>query len=392
MRKIWNDRVYRIYLFTFLKDFSFFTAVLVPFFTDWGHLVQSQIQIIQSWFSLWVFILEVPTGAVADKIGRKHSITLGSLVVGCAVLVYGSVPRFEIFLLAEFMFAIGVALMSGADQALLYDTLKEEGREEESKKIIGRNHSIHLLSMLLVAPIGSLIAAKFGVNAPMLATAVPFFAAAIVGWTITEPKIHSKGSESPKYMDIVKKGFGAIRTNHLLRTLAIDSVLVSAAAYFVIWLYQPILMSLKVPVAVFGFIHAGFVIMQMSVTANFVLFEKLVGSEKRYLQLTALATTVGFVLVALWPDLWTVFLFIVLAGGFGITRSTYITSIAQKHIDSGERATVLSSISMIRRFALVLLNPIIGLVADQSLQIALLVVGILPLGALMLGRSERAKD
>src|SRR3989339_1470629 len=116
------NRIHKNYAYAFFKDFAFFTAVLVPFFTQWGGISLVQVQLLQSWFSLWVFIFEIPTGAVADKIGRKHSIALGSLVVSLAVLVYGSIPRYEIFLLAELLFAVGYALVSGADEALIYDT------------------------------------------------------------------------------------------------------------------------------------------------------------------------------------------------------------------------------------------------------------------------------
>jgi len=87
------NRIQKNYAYAFFKDFSFFTAVLVPFFTKWGNISLFQITLLQSWFSFWVFILEVPTGAIADKIGRKHSIVLGSLIVALAVLLYGSFPH-----------------------------------------------------------------------------------------------------------------------------------------------------------------------------------------------------------------------------------------------------------------------------------------------------------
>ena len=100
LSKWWADPINKNYLYAFFKNFAFFSAVLVPFFTDWGHISIFQVQILQSWFAIWVFILEVPTGAVADKIGRKHSLTLGSSLIALATIVYGSIPSFTIFLLA----------------------------------------------------------------------------------------------------------------------------------------------------------------------------------------------------------------------------------------------------------------------------------------------------
>ena len=384
-----KNSLWRNYAYAFWKDFAFFSAVLVPFFTQWGGISLVQVQLLQSWFSLWVFIFEIPTGAVADKIGRKHSIALGSLIVSVAVLVYGSIPRYEIFLLAELLFAMGYALVSGADEALIYDTLKAQGRENESAKILGRANSFHLLGILMAAPIGGIIAARYGINAPVLASSIPFFIAALIGWSIPEPKIHTGESASPRYWDIIRNGFSSLRTNSLLRALAVDSVLVASSAYFVIWFYQPLLTRIGIPLYYFGFVHALMVGSEILISSHFPIAEKILGSGKRYLQWSALLTTCAFLLVAIYPHIVTILVFIIIAGGVGITRATYITALAQKHIRSSERATVLSSVAMLRRLALVILNPFVGLTADYSLRLALFLVGLLPLGTFALSPMEK---
>lgn len=149
MRAQSQTTVGRFYALTFLLSLSFFSSVLVPFFTEWGHISRTQTQLLQSWFMLCIFILEIPTGAVADYLGRKYSIALGALSVTCAALLYGTIPDFRVFLFAEFLFALGVALQSEADTALVYDKLKEEGREEESKFIFGRAHAIRISGYLI---------------------------------------------------------------------------------------------------------------------------------------------------------------------------------------------------------------------------------------------------
>ncbi|MDP3998531.1 MAG: MFS transporter [bacterium] len=371
--------VWRYYAFRFFQGFAFFSAVLVPFFTQWGHITLTQVQILQSWFMLWIFLLEIPTGAVADRFGRKHSLALGGVVVAGAALIYGSVPKFEVFLLAEFLFAAAMALISGADSALLYDALKEAGRENESKKIFGKAHSFNLLGILLSAPIGSFIAARYGLNAPVIASAIPFMLAALVAWTIKEPKVHGAISESKRYLEIVRNGFSFFRGHKTLRLLALDAIIVASAAYFVIWLYQPLFISLNIPIFYFGFFHALLVGSEIIIAANFVRLEKLFGSGKAYLRFTAIVTSVVFILTAAFPNFITVTLFIIIAGGFGLTRMELMSAYMNRFIPSEQRATVLSSISMFRRFVLVFLNPAIGFTADHSLRLALLTVGLLPL-------------
>ena len=374
-----NKTIWRYYVFSFLRSCAFFSPVLIPFFTQWGGISLIQVQLLQSWYMLWIFLLEIPTGVVADYLGRKYSLILGSLVVACAAVLYGSIPRFEIFLIGEFLFGLGMALSSGADDALVYDTLKDAGVEHESKKVFGRAHSFGLFGIFVTALLGSQIAAAWGLNAAMYLSAIPFALAAVAAWSLPEPQKYSATSESKRYLTIIKMGFVYFRDHTILRLLALDAAVVACAAYFVIWFYQPLLMNLGVPVAYFGWFNALLIGSEIVVASNFTQLEKIAGSGRTYLKYAALITTLAFLLVALYPHLITVSLFIILAGGFGITRFELLTAYMNLHIPSDQRATILSSISMFRRFGLILLNPLVGFVASYSLRGALLGVGLLPI-------------
>lgn len=386
-KHFWQNPINRLYVFAFFKHAAFFSAVLVPFFTEWGGLTLFQVQLLQSWFSIWVFLLEVPTGALADHLGRKKSIALGSFIIAIAVLVYGSIPNFYVFLLAEFIFAVGYAFVSGADQALLYDTLKVRGEEDQSKKVMGRYDAIYLTGMTIASALGGLIAARWGLNAPQYATAAPMIVAALIALTIPEPTLHSD-SQKPSYGEIVRQGLSVIKKNATVRSLAIDSVLVASAAYFVVWFYQPVMMNMSIPIAIYGLVHAGLLLSEIAVSTNFALLERVLGQGGAYLKSSAILVTLSFVFMALFPSYLTLVLFIVVGGGIGYTRGTYITAMAQKHIDSRIRSTTLSSIGMIRRLSLFVLNPLIGALATYSLNIAILVVGLLPLISLFIKNEE----
>ena len=372
-----KNTINRYYLYSFLISLHLFSAVLVPFFTDWGGISQGKIQILQSWFMFWIFILEIPTGAIADYIGRKQSLFIGSIVMVAGMLVYGSIPNFQMFLLAEFLFAAGVAFTSGANEALLYDALKEEEKEAQSKNIFGKAHTFHLLAILIAAPIGSFVASKFGLNFPILISAIPTFFAAVIALTIREPKYRSKVSESSRYINIVKDGFKTLINNKELRMLTFNSLFVSSAAYFVIWFYQPLLIKINVPIIYFGFVHSFLTIVEIIISSNFQKIENFLKGEKNYMLFNIVSTFLGFIIVGIKPSYVTVAIFIIFSGGFGLTYAQYISAIMQKHIPSGQRATVISSISMFRRFMLVFLNPLMGLLADINIGITMFIVGIL---------------
>jgi MFS family permease len=66
-----------------------------------GRRQFSQVLFLNSWYMFCVFVLEIPTGTVADFFGRKISIFLGSVVYILAVIVYVSYPNFYVFLAGE---------------------------------------------------------------------------------------------------------------------------------------------------------------------------------------------------------------------------------------------------------------------------------------------------
>ncbi len=369
----------KYYLFKFLSSAGFISAVLVPFFTDWGGLTLFQTQLLQSWFMLWIFILEIPTGAVADYFGRRYSLIAGMSLITIITILYGSTPHFGVFLFAEFVYALATSLISGADEALLYDTLKQFGKEGESKKIFARANNAHLLGVLVSGPIGSVIASYLFINSPMILSFIPYGLAVIVGLTIPEPKVKEKISESLRYVEVMKTGVLYLIKSKGLRHIVADMVLVAIPAYFVIWYYQPLLRKIQIPLFYFGFVHATLLLSEMIVSHYFEFLEKLFGNSRRYMKMSALLVGVSFILAGVYPHFISVALFIVMAGGFGLTRRLFVSTHVNKLIPSTKRATVLSSISMLRRFALAIVTPFIAFIADVSLQSALFILGSIAL-------------
>ncbi len=162
-------------------------GVLVPFLTDWGKISLNQVLLLQSWFMFWIFALEVPTGVIADRFGRKWSIVASVICLITAVFIYTSKPSFTVFMLAEFVWALAGSLQSGAEEALIYDTLEEKGESGKSKKIFGRMESMDMAGLMIAAPLGSLIAAHFGLRVPMLAMVLPLTIALLIACALEEP-------------------------------------------------------------------------------------------------------------------------------------------------------------------------------------------------------------
>jgi MFS family permease len=383
----YKENIKKLYFFKFLKSLYFFSGVLIPFFTAWGGISFFQIMILQSWFVIWEMVLEIPTGAIADYFGRKISVAFGAFVNVIAVVVYSSYPSFYVFLAGEFLWALATALISGADDALLYDSLRELKEEKNSKKVIGRFESFELLGIVIATPVGSVIAATFGLKYAVLAMSVPLFVSFLVALSIKEPHYKRK-DKTQNYIKTMKEGIRYFYNHKILRILAFDSVAVGALSFFAIWLYQPLMQQLNLPLAYFGLIHSAGALFEIFVLNNFLTFERILKSKQRYLFLSALSVGIGYLFLSISSSIILSVFLVVLIFGFGLTRNVAIVNYMHKYIKSDKRATVLSSVTMLFSLGRAVLYLLVGLLVQYSLNITLFLLGILVIITAVFSRVE----
>ncbi len=377
----------KIYLFRFLLSLHLIGGVLIPFFTDWGGIRFFQVMVLQSFYVFSVFLLEVPTGAVADHLGRKVSLILAALVNAASVLVYASTPSFAVFLAAEFLWALSTALVSGADEALVYDSLRQMNEEGRSKQAFARFRSFELTALMVAAPVGSAIASAFGLRQAMLLMSVPFLLAFLLAFTFEEPALADR-QETRSYVQTFTRGLRYFRDHRVLRTLAFDKLSIATLAFLVIWTYQPLLELVGIPLVYFGFVHAGLTGVQIPVMNHFGRLEILFGSRKGYLVWSALVTGGAFVLLGVFPYAPLTVLLLLLIAAFGLSRQVLLENYMNKHIESGVRATVISTVSMMETLALGLLYLTIGLLVEWSLRGTLVSIGAAVIACALLARTR----
>lgn len=360
----------------------FVSSVLIPFYQDWGGISFAGILLINAWFMLWNFILEVPTGTVADVFGRRASLALAFAVAAVGVVIYVSRPDFVVFLVAEVFLAAAMTLLSGADEALVYDSLKEihgddeAALDESAKTAIPRLESFKLAGILIGALSGSLIAERYGLTMPMKAWLAPIVLGLLVAATLHEPPRFEDGGERGPYRKILLDGVRYLIDHAVLRLLALDMVVVASLSFMIIWMYQPFLAAAGVDLAWFGTVHAAMVVGQIVVLANVARLEKLLGSQKRLLLAAAVVAGASFIVLGSTRFLPAVTVAILTAASFGLSRAVLFGAHFNRYIPSGKRATVLSAISMFRTIGIAVINPVVGFAADVSLPRTAIGLGI----------------
>lgn len=363
-----------MYLDSYFYHMHFVAAVLVPFFTDWGGISFSQVLFINSWYMFCVFLFEIPTGTVADFFGRKISLFLGSVVCMMAVVVYVSYPNFYVFLAGETIWALAFTLKSGANEALVYDSLKMIGQEAKSVQIFSRIESCKMAGILTGALLGGVLAKYGGLKMPVISMILPFgLSAAIVG-TLKEPPAGEKATKAP-YSQILKGGIDYFARHRILKILTFDMVVIASFAFLIIWAYQMLLKEAGVDIIYFGMVHASICLAQIGVLQSFSRIEKYLGRKRRLLVATAIITGTGFVWLGLSSSAWAIVSLIVVTAGFGLSRTPLYISYMNKFIPSDKRATILSVTSMARNIGIGLANLVAAVMAKWSVKYMMIVSG-----------------
>ncbi|MCA8927291.1 MAG: MFS transporter [Alphaproteobacteria bacterium] len=111
------------------KSLLFWQAIWFLYFQT--ELSAAEAVLLAAVYDLSTTALEVPSGYLADRVGRRATLIAASLATACGCLVLGVGGAFWVFALGQVLLGTGSAFVSGADSALLYDSLKATGREEE---------------------------------------------------------------------------------------------------------------------------------------------------------------------------------------------------------------------------------------------------------------------
>ena len=170
-----KDRMFpRFALYGFLKNLRFFEPFLILIFREAG-LSFTLIGTLYALRDTATYLLEVPTGMLADAFGRRKAMLLafGAYLVSFGVFYWGR--GFGWFALAMVLFAVGEAFRSGTHKALILEYLKLNDMERLKVSYYGRTRSASQFGSAINALIAAALAFYTGSYRIMfLAAAVPY--------------------------------------------------------------------------------------------------------------------------------------------------------------------------------------------------------------------------
>lgn len=349
-------------IFASLKMALLPMAIITLFWKDQIGLSLSEILLLQALFSLATLIMEFPSGYLSDRLGYRFALNLACLFGITGWATYTFAGSFAGVLVAEIQLGISYAFISGADSALLYETLRHEGKEEEYAKHDGR--------MTAWAQAGE-AAGAIGAGAlyawfpllPFLLQIGVWICALFVCRNLKEIPVLKRHTASH-----LREALGIARKAFLLKPGLRYSILLAAmlglASFYPVWLIQPYMQSINVPLVWFGPIWA---VANLCVSFGSLLSHRIqyhLGARGTLILLLSLIA-IGYTGLAFNQLIWGFAFYFLLTIMRGI-QGPFLRLALQKQSDRHERASILSLKSLTFRLGFVITAPLVGMMADRS--------------------------
>jgi MFS family permease len=370
-RNIQNYTLYR-----FFYGMLIIGPVITPYFR-WKGLSYTEIMWLQSIAALSVVIFEVPTGVVADKISRRLSLLCAGLCLGIALTIYIQTQSFYAFAFAEALFGLGLTFGSGADSALLYESLHRLGREDEYARIDGRAASFIFAGQAVGVVISSLLY-TLNPNLPFWISVGSAFTASALAMRFVE--IEREKSTQSYQAHILQNLHLVIKSPRILWVMGL-SALIGFASRSGFWLYEPYFTHVNIDIVWFGAIFCFF-----NIIAAFSA-KVLVNHIKKY-RIALLVMGLLLALSFLLPTFFIMPVAIVFLALQQIVRGAYrptLTGYINRQIKDQNRATVISIVSLSGNLSFAFFSPLLGMYLDHNGTIATYwIVGVITLTGISL--------
>ncbi|MFO7561602.1 MAG: MFS transporter [Enhygromyxa sp.] len=321
----------------------------------------TEIMLLQGVFGLAMVLFEFPSGYLADRLGYRRCLILAFCLWTVAWPIYGQSQSWVGVASAELLLGVGMALISGCDTALLYESLLAEEREHEFTRWAGRlTFSGQSAEGLAALGAGLMFAT---------ATSLPFWAqggasavALVLAIALVEPE-----REQPSFADSLAQIRAMLRhvarENPELRAVFAAAVVLGMASFIPVWTIQLYALDAGVPEPWIGPLWA---VANFSVAIAALASHRVFGGRPLQLVVglcTALILA-GYLGLGLSHGLFGFAFYYALTIMRGL-QNPALNHREQRLVPSRDRAGFLSLRSMAFRLAFLVVGPAVGWAVDR---------------------------
>ena len=399
-------RVQRVYLILLLGNTlaaSFIWGINTLFLLDAG-LSNFEAFAANAFFTVGMVVFEIPTGVVADTVGRKASYLLGTITLAASTALYWllwvwSAP-FVWWAVASVLLGLGFTFFSGAVEAWLVDALTSTGYTGSLEAVFGRGLVVTGIAMFVGSVLGGVVAQATDLGVPFVVRAVIL----VVMFVFAAVVMRDMGFTPDRSLGPLKATRQVLSASveHGLRKRSVRYVILSApfasgVGIYAFYALQPYLLELYGDPSAYSIAGLAAAVLSLAQVAGGVLAPRLRGMFARRTTTVIGASLISIatlILLGLNGVFWLAIILLVVWGFVfavaGPVRQAYLNDM----IPSKQRATVLSFDSLFGSLGGVFVQPALGRAADiGGYGTSLVIGGIVELiGIPFLFASRRQRD
>ncbi|HAF85599.1 MAG TPA: MFS transporter [Sphaerochaeta sp.] len=224
-----KDRQYvKFCLYGFLKNLRFFEPFLLLIFLGKG-LSYLEIGTLYAAREISINILEIPSGLLADTVGRRLTMVVSLFSYILSFLIFYAASSFALLFLAMIVFAFGDAFRTGTHKAMIFDYLHSKGWDSQRTYYYGHTRAWSQRGSALSALVAALLVFWQGsYTSVFLFTTIPYtlnlFLILSYPKALDGPQHTDDRKVSEVFSTVLRSLFTSITNPRLLRTIANQSL------------------------------------------------------------------------------------------------------------------------------------------------------------------------
>jgi MFS family permease len=371
-----STSIQRIYLLLLLGNTlaaSFIWGINTIFLLDAG-LSNLEAFAANAFFTAGMVVFEVPTGIVADTIGRRTSYLLGTVTLAVTTLLYVLLWQisgpFWAWAVVSMLLGLGFTFFSGAVEAWLVDALQATGFEGNLESVFGRGQVVMGVAMLTGSAAGGYIAQVTSLGVPFVLRALVLVLMFVLAFVLMKDI-----GFAPKRGEGVVQGVRRIAGASVeygwrvpaVKWIMLASPFTAGVGIYAFYALQPYLLELYGDPEAYGIaglvaaIVAGAQIVG-GLAAPWI--RKLFHRRTSALFAATAASAATLALIGVFEHFWAVIALIVVWGLLFAASMPIHQAYLNGLIPSQQRATILSFDSMMGSSGGVVAQPLLGRSAD----------------------------
>lgn len=309
-------------------------------------------------------LMEIPTGAFADIVGRKKSIILSFVIGAVSLAIFPFTTAFGVFVVLEALKGLSNALYSGSMEALAYDSLKEVGEEKTYPRIAANMETVTWACWAL-SSVGGAYLFTLHYQLPWLVQAAMFVGAFMVSLGLTEPRIDSVKVKVAQALSQNLAGFRELFASPRLTKITLILVTIGAGYIIASNLLGPSqAREYGMGPTGTGWLFGIGCLVSVAASRYFPALLKRLG-QRKLVVITGSMLIASFAaakFVGLGAGVGLILMRIASSSTFRNTRSVIVNS----WVKSENRATALSTLNLLTQSPYMLLAPLMGWLMDKS--------------------------